>query len=121
MFLFSQHTTHALGLSHSLPVRFVSLLFVFLCILQLFFPVLLQYPWVCFAWRMHDNTIVVYDPCISAQAYTVALTSYEHVAKLLKSAMMLVSTTIPQGWRYDWEDARLEVFHDHACIPTWLV
>ena len=82
--------------------------------------VLLQYRWVCFAWRMHDNTIVVYDPCISAQAYTVALTSYEHVAKLLKSAMMLVSTTIPQGWRYDWEDARLEVFHDHTCI-TWLV
>ena len=65
MFLFSQHTTHALGLSHSLPVRFVSLLFVFLCILQLFFPVLLQYRWVCFAWRMHDNTIVVYDPCIN--------------------------------------------------------
>ncbi|XP_066350290.1 uncharacterized protein [Miscanthus floridulus] len=47
-----------------------------------------------------------------------ALTSYEHVAKLLKSAMMLVSTTISQGWRYDWEDARLEVFHDHTCI-TW--
>ncbi|XP_021311418.1 uncharacterized protein LOC8070423 [Sorghum bicolor] len=65
----------------------------------LFFPVLLQHRWVCFAWRMDDNTIIVYDPFFSSRCHTFTLSYYEHVANLLKSAMAIVADKVQLGAR----------------------
>lgn len=87
----------------------------------MFFPVLLQYRWVCFAWHMHDNTIVVYDPCSSSKNICAPQNSYETIAKLLKYAMMLVSSTFFHRWHNDWGNACLEFYTSDGPNPTWLV
>ncbi|OQU78177.1 uncharacterized protein LOC8076993 isoform X1 [Sorghum bicolor] len=76
-----------------------------------FFPALLQHRWVCFAWRISDNTIVVYDPYYSSSCRTFTTAYYQRVANILKSAMSMVSRHILNGWRHPWDDARLEIFY----------
>ncbi|OQU80394.1 hypothetical protein SORBI_3007G120650 [Sorghum bicolor] len=84
----------------------------------MFFPVLLQYRWVCFAWRLGDNTSVVYDPCCSSNISGAPHIAYEAVTKLLKSAMSMLSTTLFPWWINDWGNARLELYQTNPSLST---
>ncbi|XP_021319721.1 uncharacterized protein LOC8070917 isoform X2 [Sorghum bicolor] len=85
----------------------------------LFFPALLQHRWVCFAWRMSDNTIVVYDPFYSSTCPTFTTAFYQRIANILKSAMTRVSRVILSGWPLPWNEARVEIFYHGQSQFKW--
>jgi len=80
---------------------------------QLFFPALLQYRWVCYVWCLENNVIFVFDPSYAMSTPDSTVESHERTCYLLKLAMRTVSRTMFQGWHNEWTSAELR-------IMTWL-
>lgn len=40
---------------------------LFFCVVKMFFPVIFQHRWVCYAWSIQQNCITVFDPFVDSE------------------------------------------------------
>jgi len=75
--------------------------------LQPFFLVILQQRWVCFAWNLDCNKIVVFDPACDNRTVLSRQSIYTKVVDMLKSTLTCVMPILYRGWDHDWSAANI--------------
>ncbi|KAJ1269351.1 hypothetical protein BS78_07G205300 [Paspalum vaginatum] len=85
---------------------------------QLFIiPGFLHNRWVCFTWRMWDNTIVVFDPAYMDGDNTTKRL-HLHIVSKLKDAMHTIVNTLVGQWDFNWSAAGIIEYISVAPNPA---
>ncbi|CAN6283948.1 unnamed protein product [Urochloa humidicola] len=65
---------------------------------MVFFPARLLDRWVCYAWRVDVDTMLVFDPLLCFGDANAILEFHEQTFKLLRDALAEVQGLLPSGW-----------------------
>ncbi|TVU05969.1 hypothetical protein EJB05_49155 [Eragrostis curvula] len=76
----------------------------------IFFPLLLVHRWVCYAWDLTRNEIVVFDPCALTGKADVIGPWHSHVVSMLKIGMAFAARNLFVGWDHSWDDPAVKMF-----------
>ena len=90
-------------------------------VLQIFFPCLLEHRWVCYVWRIEDNSVLVFDPSRSFVADVEQNNSHSYASLALRNVLKAVAEEYFIGWHNDWDCFKTSVRLVPFCGDTWLV
>jgi len=77
---------------------------------MVYFPFLMEHRWVCYAWAIRDQKVVVFDPSSTYVPLSQREMMHGHVVDVLKRALRKVVFMYCPQRNYQWESLSCEIF-----------
>lgn len=71
----------------------------------MYFPGIVEQRWVCSAWCLQLNSIMVFDPCSLKSPPNRVVMVHKQVASAIKAVMEEVGSKFMMSWDHDWKVA----------------
>jgi hypothetical protein len=88
---------------------------------KLFFPGIVEQRWVCYAWCLDSNSIMVFDPCSLKYPPNGVVMMHKQIVSAIKSVMEEVGRKFILSWEHEWKAGSVTMLNMAVGADQWYV